>query len=376
MRGKAIWVLSFFSFLSALNAITAIVLAIDLGIEATFQPYLVGSFTGGIQVFVYLVASIIATLVFLGGTASKIVSELSDEYLLTQLLAKTNDLENNQNTQQSLLESLKARVFLVDESLDATKKEMARKFVEQEKEIKQVQIALVNTLESKLADLELGIANQLQDGAKSQGDSLKQFQSGLSNKLDRKLEDVNETMSKQLASIDGNMQKYAQRVGRSTKAVLKQKEEIEEIKAKLAQLEDEVAKPKPQLTSRSLVEEVRGIGRNTGDELRGMGITSVGELILADAKVVAEKTSISEKMAEKLQGRGQLALIPGVTERDMILLEEVDVCNRGELANQDAIELGRKISSVFKGLVKDGKMTEDERPTIEEITSWIKSAKT
>lgn len=376
MRGKAIWVLSFFSFLSALNAITAIVLAIDLGIEATFQPYLVGSFTGGIQVFVYLVASIIATLVFLGGTASKIVSELSDEYLLTQLLAKTNDLENNQNTQQSLLESLKARVFLVDESLDATKKEMARKFVEQEKEIKQVQIALVNTLESKLADLELGIANQLQDGAKSQGDSLKQFQSGLSSKLDRKLEDVNETMSKQLASIDGNMQKYAQRVGRSTKAVLKQKEEIEEIKAKLAQLEDEVAKPKPQLTSRSLVEEVRGIGRNTGDELRGMGITSVGELILADAKVVAEKTSISEKMAEKLQGRGQLALIPGVTERDMILLEEVDVCNRGELANQDAIELGRKISSVFKGLVKDGKMTEDERPTIEEITSWIKSAKT
>lgn len=376
MRGKAIWVLSFFSFLSALNAITAIVLAIDLGIEATFQPYLVGSFTGGIQVFVYLVASIIATLVFLGGTASKIVSELSDEYLLTQLLAKTNDLENNQNTQQSLLESLKARVFLVDESLDATKKEMARKFVEQEKEIKQVQTALVNTLESKLADLELGIANQLQDGAKSQGDSLKQFQSGLSSKLDRKLEDVNETMSKQLASIDGNMQKYAQRVGRSTKAVLKQKEEIEEIKAKLAQLEDEVAKPKPQLTSRSLVEEVRGIGRNTGDELRGMGITSVGELILADAKVVAEKTSISEKMAEKLQGRGQLALIPGVTERDMILLEEVDVCNRGELANQDAIELGRKISSVFKGLVKDGKMTEDERPTIEEITSWIKSAKT
>jgi hypothetical protein len=376
LRGKAIWALGFFSFLSGLNAITAIVLAIDLGIEATFQPYLINSLTGGIQVFVYLLASIIATLVFLGGTASKIISDLSDEYLLTQLLAKTNDLENNQNTQQSLLESLKARVFLVDESVDATKKEMARKFVEQEKEIKQIKTSLVNTMESNLAELEVGVAKQLGDGTKKQGDLLKQFQSSLTSKLENRLENVNETMAKQLASIDGKMQKYSQRVARSTKTVLKQKDEIEEIKLKLCELENQVAKPKPQLTSQSLVEEVRGIGKNTGDELRGIGITNVGELILADAKIIADKTSISEKMAEKLQGRGQLALVPGVTERDTILLEEVDISDRNELANQDVIELGKKINGVFQSFVREGKMTEAERPTIEEINSWIKSAKT
>ena len=97
---------------------------------------------------------------------------------------------------------------------------------------------------------------------------------------------------------------------------------------------------------------------------------------MTEAKVVAEKTTTSEKVIEKLQGRAQLALVPGITEKDMILLEEVGIANRKDLANQDAIELGKKINVAFKSCVEEGRMATTEKPTIEEVDSWIKFAKT
>lgn len=376
MRGKAIWVLGFFSFLSGLNAIVAVVLAIDFGIEATFRPYLIDSLIGGIPVYVYLISSIVATLIFLGGTAAKVVDDLSDEYLLNQIFNKANDLENSLNVQQSLLESLKARVFLVDESLNAARKEVAKGFSEENKEIKQMHTSLGNRIDSKLADLEDGIAAQVGEGVNKQGDLLKQYQANLVKRFDTKLTDVNDAVAKQLATMDESMRKYATRVRRSTKTLMKQTEEIENIKLKLTEVENELAKPKPELTSQSDIEEVRGIGKTTGDELRAIGITNVGELIMTEAAVVAEKTTTSEKVVEKLQGRAQLALVPGVTEKDMILLEEVGIANRKDLANQDAIELGKKINVAFKSCVEEGRLAATEKPTIEEVDSWIKFAKT
>jgi predicted flap endonuclease-1-like 5' DNA nuclease len=376
LRGKAIWGLGFFSFLSGLNAITAVILAINLGIEATFRPYIIDSFIGGIPVYVYLIASIVATLIFIGGTAAKVVDDLSNEYLLNQIFSKANDLENSLNVQQSLLESLKARVFLVDESLNAARKEIAKGFTEEDKEIKQMQTSLGNRFDSKLADLEDGITTQVGEGINKQEEQLKQYQNSLVKKVDSKISDVNDSMVKQMATMDESMHKYATRVRRSTKTLMKQTDEIENIKLKLAEIENDLAKPKPELSSQSDVEEVRGIGKQTGDELRAMGITNVGELILTEASAVAEMTTTSEKMVEKLQGRAQLALVPGVTEKDMILLEEVGVINRKDLANQDAIDLGKKIALAFKSCVEEGRMAATDKPTIEEIDSWIKFAKT
>ena len=367
MRGKAIWALGFFSFLSGLNAITAIVLAINLGIEGTFQPYLVDSFIGGIPVYVYLIVSIVATLIFLGGTAARVVSELSNKELLNQIVEKATNLENGQKFQQSLLESLKARVFLVDESLDALKKAVAKKFGEQEKEIKQVHAKLVNVQDD--------LTKQVGEGFTEQGEMLKQFHTSLVNKFNTKLADVNTDMTKRLAKIDDNMQRYSQRVKKSTTTIMKQQDEIADIKLKLASLEDEFVKPKPQLASQSNVEDVRGIGETTGNELREMGITNVGELVLTDPAVIADKTDMSEKTVEKLQGRAQLAMIPGVAEKDLILLEEAGVMNRKDLASQDPIDLGKKINGIFKVYVKEGKLSEADKPSVEEIDSWIKFVK-
>lgn len=371
MQGKAIWALGFFSFLSGLNAITAIVLAINLGIEGNFQPYLVDSITGPIPVYVYLIASIVATLIFLGGTAARVVSELSNKALLNEINAKATNLESGQKLQQKVLESLQARVFLVDESVNTMKKDVAKSFGKQADDLKQVQTNLGKKFDSELADVKSDMTRQLN----AQSKEMKQNNENLVSLFTKNLADVKDELTRQLVGLENTMAMHERSNRKMEKAILKQDEEIANVKLELERLETEFVSPKPQLTSDSKPEDVRGIGENTGNELREMGITSVGELILTDPAVIAAKTELSEKTVEKLQGRAQLAMVPGIKEKELVLLEEVDVTNRKELAEQDPLELGRKINSVFDFCVEKGKISEAEKPTIEEIYSWVKFAK-
>lgn len=375
MQGKAIWALGFFSFLSGLNAITAIFLAINVGIEGNFQPYLIDTITGPIPVYFYLIASIIATLLFLGGTSVKVVTELSNKALLHEINAKANDLKGGQKLEQSLLESLKSRVFLVDESLDAGKRDMMKKFGEQEKEIKTGNTNLANRFDSKLASASNGIEKHVGEGFNEQAEMLKEFHTSLVDRFDTRLSEVSDGLARRITKMEDNLQRYSQRVKKSTMAIEKQQSEIAEIKLKLATLEDEFVQPKPQLTSQSKTEDVRGIGENTGNELREMGITNVGELVLTDPEAIADKTDMSVKTIEKLQGRAQLQMVPGINEKDLILLEEAGVMNRQDLAKQDPIDLGKRINVTYKVFVDEGKLAEGEKPTIEEIDSWIKFVK-
>ena len=96
---------------------------------------------------------------------------------------------------------------------------------------------------------------------------------------------------------------------------------------------------------------------------------------MTDPNVIADKTDMTEKTVEKLQGRAQLAMVPGVQEKDLVLLEEAEVMNRKDLANQDPIELGKKISGIAKVYLQEKKIEEAEIPTIEEVYAWIKAAK-
>lgn len=372
------WILGFFSFLSGLFAIHAIVLAANpaIGIEGTYQPWLIGSLTGGIPVYVYLLVSVIVTLAFLGGTSSKVISELSNKELLNEINQKANNLESGQKLQQKFLESLQARVFLVDENLGAARKEISEKFSNQEKEIKQVYTNLVNRFDRELAATKTAIGKQVREGFNEQGEMLKEFHASLVSRFDTELADVKDGVTRKLGEIDNAISRHAQRNTKNAKAILKQMGEIADIKLKLEKLEFELTKmPKPQLTSQSDPEEVRGIGENTGNDLKEMGITNVRELILTDAGVIADKTGMSLKTVEKLQGRAQLQMIPGIKEKDLALLEDVDVMNRKELAEQDPIDLGRRMNEVLKVQIEEGKISEAEKPTVEEIYSWVKFAK-
>jgi hypothetical protein len=372
------WVLGFFSFLSGLFAIHAIVLAANpaIGIEGTYQPWLIGSLTGGIPVYVYLLISVIVTLVLLGGFSSEVISELSNKELLNEINQKATNLESGQKLQQKFLESLQARVFLVDENLGSARKEISEKFSNQEKEIKQVHANLVNRFDKGLAATKAGIGKQVGDGFNEQVEMLKEFHASLVNRFDNKLADVQSGVTRKLGEIDNAISRHAQRNTKNAKAILKQMGEIEDIKLKLEKLEFELTRmPKPQLTSQSDPEEVRGIGENTGNDLKEMGITNVRELILTDAGVIADKTGMSLKTVEKLQGRAQLQMIPGIKEKDLDFLEDVGVMNRKELAEQDPIDLGMRMNEVLKVQIEEGKISEAEKPTVEEIYSWIKFAK-
>ena len=75
LKGIYIWILGFFSLLSAANVVNATIMWFNTGPTSTFKPYLLGSLT--IPVYVYALISILVTLAFLGGTSRMVVRELS-----------------------------------------------------------------------------------------------------------------------------------------------------------------------------------------------------------------------------------------------------------------------------------------------------------
>ena len=82
-----------------------------------------------------------------------------------------------------------------------------------------------------------------------------------------------------------------------------------------------------------------------------------------------------KEMAENLQATAQLMMIPGVDSSDAELLIDAGIKSRKELANHDLIQLSRKVGAIAKIYVDQGKISKDECPTIEEISSWIRIAR-
>jgi len=326
--------MGFFAFLAGLNSVNATVLWAQLGPEAMIQPYLIGSLTGELSVATYLWISILATFVFLSMTFSSLISKLPDPMVLHDIMDKVDDLEKD----QKVLQKIKTGLILIEASLN---------------------------------DFRTGVL----EGLREQEEQIKGIRGELGKKFDKKLADLNQETTKQL----GKMEKAVQRVGQTNKknvtTMKKQTKEISSMKSKLERLEMELVHPKPQLTSQSELKRVKGIGRYLANELRGIGITSVGELILTDPLTIAAKTGTSQRTVEKVQGRAQLLMVPGMKEKDITLLEELGITTRRKLGHQDPIELGKKMNGIHKAQVEKGKISKAERPTIEEIDSWIKFAK-
>ncbi len=334
MKGATLWILGFFAFLAGLNAVNATVLWAQLGPEAMIQPYLIGSLTGELSVATYLWISILATFVFLSMTFSSLISKLPDPTVLQDIMDKVDDLEKD----QKVLQKIKTGVILI---------------------------------EANLNDLRTGFV----DGLNEQEQQIKGIRGELVKKFDKKLTDIKQETTKQLGKMEKTVQRAEQTNKKNATTIKKQTKEISSMKSKLERLEIELAQPKPQLTSQSELKSVKGIGRYLANELRGIGITSVGELILTDPLIIAAKTGTSQRTVEKLQGRAQLLTVPGIKEKDITLLEELGITTRRKLGHQDPIELGKKMNGIHKDYVEKGKISKAEKPTIEEIDSWIKFAK-
>ena len=370
LKGIAIWILGFFSFLAGSNVINSVIMWFNLGPEGVFTPYLLGSLTGAVPVYFYLLISVVATLAFLGGTAHMLVSEFSVEDQIRAIDEKVNILHASQESQRKSLDGVQAKIFLVDESLERTRKEFSNELVEQSDAIKQ-SLESGNQTQQKMLDGIQGRVFLLDE-------KLNGFKKGLSEQAEV-IKGVNEHLvgkvSPQIADVKTALAQSKQRDKKTTATITKERNEIGEIKLALEELETALVTPKSLLASQSNVEDVKGIGPGKGAELQEIGITSVGDLIMADPKVVAERMGSSDKTVEKLQGRAQLSMVPGLKENDIELLEELDIIDRRSLAAQDLIELSRKVDAIFKINLMNGKVSEAEKPTIEEIMAWVKFAR-
>lgn len=365
MKGIVIWILGFFSFIAGANVVNATIMWFNLGPTAIFTSYLISGLT--IPVYVYFLVSFLVTLAFLGVTTHQVVSELSNAEEIDAINQKTNRLEAGQHTQQKLLESTQARVFLVDEAIERNRNEFSKRLSEQGEAIRQ-SVESGNEAQQKTLKGVQGRVFLLEESTKGvkkslseQGEAIEKVNANLLEKLGRPL-----------ADIESALMKMDQRDSKTEAAISKQKIEIEEINLRIGRLENELTKGVPLLASQSKLEDVKGIGEGKAAELREMGIANVGDLIMADPKVAAVKMGSSEKTFEKLQGRAQLSLVPGMKEKALFLLEELDIVDRKSLAEQDPIELGKKINAIFNVNIANGKVSEGDKPTIEEIDSWVK----
>ncbi|MFX1476231.1 MAG: DUF4332 domain-containing protein [Promethearchaeota archaeon] len=160
----------------------------------------------------------------------------------------------------------------------------------------------------------------------------------------------------------------------NAKTIEKEMLKLNDIKARLNKIQKQITPLQPKITSSDRPQKINGIGPRIGDALRAMGITSVGELITTDPTLVAVETRLSIETVKQLQAAAELQMVPGVGEVDVKLLRDAGVFTIKELAGQDPIHLGRRITEIAKTYGEQGKIDESERPSLEEVMSWVKLA--
>ena len=377
-KGMGVWVLGFLTFLAGLNALNAVVRWAFDGRDWVFEPYLIG-FIGEMQVTTYFWVSIIAMFLFLGVTAIIAYSRPPpDPAIISRIVSVEEELATNrgmlESTQIGLYRRLedneRAREELFNK-VNVTLRDVREKTVgaleKQEKEIRKVREDLFPMIKADLADARKETAGMLE----KQGEAMQKV---LFSAIKTNVGAIREEMLGVLEKHGKAIQKVERLSRRGAAAIEKQMAELATLGTRLERLEREFL-PQPRLTSQSSPEEIKGVGPRLGEELRAIGITNAGELITSDPAIIAGRTRVSPETAMRLQAKAQLLMVPGIDENDVELLEEAGITTRRELAEQDTIELSRKIGEIAKTYVEQGKISESEKPTIEEISSWIKLAK-
>jgi len=355
-RGVAVWISGFLAFMAALGSFGTVLYLIDetKGPNFIFRPYLlgdlIGSLVGDLTVENYLWIFLTATFVFLGLTCIIAYRKLPPNPEIVKMFVRVGgnlaafkktqeatatelaeSVENNRKTSRELLKK-------VDTDLEDTKKEMLAVVEKQEKTMQKVHRDMVSTVETKVGE--------------TRGEML-----GALKKQEATIREVGH-LSKQGAST-----------------LMEQRAELEGMRIRLEKIEEKIMPPRSSLKSQDNPEEIKGIGPRLGEELRAIGITNVGELIVADPALIDEKTRVSRDMAERLQATAQLRMIPSVDENDAEMLVDAGIISIRKLADQDLAQLGRKINEIAKTYIEEGKISKDDNPTIEEVSSWIRMAR-
>jgi predicted flap endonuclease-1-like 5' DNA nuclease len=321
------------------------------GQGTTIRPYLIGNIIADLTVETYLWISLVVTFILLGvtfiiayrkqGPDPDIIKMLLKVGGNLAALRKTNEASITETTEQmEYSRKINSKFFgKISTDIEEGNKSTLARFETQSKSIKKTRRDLISTIEKMATETE---------------------------------EKISVDFNKQETAILG-----IRGQNEDVTAFLKnQQTELEEINRRIETIEGNIVVPvQSKLNSVNNPEEIKGIGPALGKELKALGISSVGDFLTTDPILIGEKTRVSQEMAENLQAMAQLMMIPGVDANDAELLIESGVKTRKELADQDLIHLSRKVTEIAKDYFEQNKISKEEYPTIEKISSWIRVAK-
>jgi hypothetical protein len=349
-RGMIVWISVFITFLSIISSIGMVVLLVNNGAGSIVSPYLLSFVAGAQPVETYLFISLVASSIFLAITCIIIYrKQPPDPEIIQLLLTIVGNLATLKQNQERSLNELAEKVEKGG--------------------------ILNQTLLSKVSsDIEEG-KNEVLDLLSKQKTALKKVRSDLVSALEPMLIENREKMLSDLKKQEGVILGVKHLAEDYASDLNTQRTEFEDIKISLGKIEENLVTSQAKLSSLDDPEEIKGIGPALGEDLRLLGVSSVGEFLTADPSLIGEKTRVSKEMAENLQAIGQFMMIPGVDSSDAELLIDAGVKSRKELAELDLIQISRKIGELAKIYVEQGKLSKDQYPTIEEVASWKRLAR-
>ena len=349
-RAITVWISAFVTLLSILCSFGMVVLLINEGAGSIVKPYILGSLAGSLSVETYLWISVTTTFIFLGLTCIIAYRKQPPKPEIIKMFLKVGgNLAALRKAQENAIIEMADqmeydrkvnRKFFnkVNSNFEETNKETLAILAEQRKMIRKARLDMISTIA-------------------------------------KKTDETGEKMSADLKKQETVMIGVKRLSEEGATALKKQRAELEEIKLSLGRIEGNIVPIQAKLKTLDNPEDIKGIGPALGKELSGIGITSVGEFLTTDPIIIGEKTRVSQEMAENLQAMAQLMMIPGVDANDAELLIDAGIKSRRELADQDLIQFSRKVGEIAKIYVDQGKISKDEYPTIEEISSWIRMAR-
>lgn len=346
-KGIAVWILGFLTFLAVINVFNAVMYGVDKTAEDTINLYLIKYIWPNIVLRDYFWISVAATCVLLALTSVTACRRSPDPHLLQKIDKLEESMADNTETigitQTSLLRDIE------------TEKKAREEFM--------------NKMDMNLVDTRKETLSMLEKNKKRMQETNRNLQS-TKGEIMSILEEYTKSTQQTNMSLE-SATKETQSMLRN--AMRKQTAQMKKITKRIERLEEKML-PQPKLTSRNEPEDIKGIGPRLGEELRSLGITTVGDLITADPGILAKKTRVSRNTIRHLQTTAQLMMIPCISGEHAELLEKAGITTRKALAAQEPIQLSKKLETIAKTSIEQGRLTESEKPTIEEITSWIRQA--
>ena len=353
-RGVAVWIPGFLTFLAVLSSFGTIVYWIREGGGFILKPYLIGdiigSLVGDLNVEHYFWISLTATFILLGLTCIIAYRKQPPDPEIVKMFVKVG------GNLAALRKTHEATATELAENIEINRKTSRELFKKVNTNLEDAQIETFTALEN-------------------QGKNIQKVRRDVVSTVETKAGETREEMLGALKKQETAIQKAGHLSKQSAVALKKQRADLGDIRIRLEKIEEKLMPPQPRLKSQDNPEEVKGIGPRLGGELRALGISNIGELITADPAIIYEKTRVSPDMAQRLQATAQLLMVPGVDKDDAELLVDAGITSRRELADQDLVQLSRKIGEIAKTYREEGKISEDANPTIEEISSWIRMAR-